>query len=310
MKRVLIALMLFVAVARAQDARPWAAGVSEERQAEALRLYKAASAYFTERKYAEALAIFRQAIASWDHPAIRHGMALALIHLDQPLAAYVELERALRYGDAPHKPQIYAEALTYEKLLLGQLARLRIACREPAAHVLLDGEEVLTGPGEVLRVLMPGPHQLVALKSGHITATQALTLTAGRETDLAIDLAPVPPPVRTERRFRTWIPWTLVGGGAALMLLGLPFQLDAVSRFEDYDHAVSTACPRGCPEATLLPSVQDMKRLARAENVAALALVAAGTAVAVTGVALAAGNQPRPVTVLLGPGSVAVTGAF
>ena len=58
----------------------------------------------------------------WDHPAIRYNTAVALINLDQPLAADVELDSAMRFGDAALGADTFKQAQLYKKLLGGQLA--------------------------------------------------------------------------------------------------------------------------------------------------------------------------------------------
>src|SRR5262249_53600786 len=147
---------------RAQDAAvdtPWSVGVSPEQQTEALRLLDAGNALFGQHLYAQALASYRQAVATWDHPRIRFNMAVALIELDQPLAAYKEIEGSLRFGAAPFEAGFHEQALTYRKLLLGQLAQLRVICREPDAQVVLDGESWFAGPRGLTRVLTAGRDQ-------------------------------------------------------------------------------------------------------------------------------------------------------
>src|SRR5262249_43670006 len=149
---VLVGLAIGAAPARAEPPeppeRPWADGVPDALQAEAKQLFDAGNLLFEQEKYAQALTIYRDAVKKWDHPAIRYNMAVANIHLDQPLAAYEDLASALRYGAAPLQADVYAQALTYQKLLLGQLAQLKVACAQAEVHVFVDGELVLTGPGE------------------------------------------------------------------------------------------------------------------------------------------------------------------
>jgi tetratricopeptide repeat protein len=289
--------------------RPWTEGTAAEGQESARPLFRAGNERFEQGQYARALELYRQAVASWDHPAIRYNMAVALIQLDQPLAAYHELERALRHGSAPHQPGKYEQALTYRKLLLGQLARLEIVCREPDARVLVDAEPVMVGPGQTTVVLAPGAHVLLASKPGYLTTSRALSLVAGRVTAEDIDLVPLPRPSRVDRRWAAWKPWAVIAGGAALGLLAIPFQRDAASRFEDYDRAVGTACPRGCNPAALPDSVRGIRSLAQVENTTAAGLFATGAVAALAGLAMVAWNQPRVVPVEPPPRRLAVVPA-
>src|SRR5204862_5516188 len=78
--------------------RPWASGVSQDAQKQALVLFDEGNRLFENSEHAAALAKYREALKIWDHPAIRYNAAVALINLDQPLAAHDNLELALRYG--------------------------------------------------------------------------------------------------------------------------------------------------------------------------------------------------------------------
>jgi len=136
--------------------RPWAENIPSAQQEQALLLFGEANKLFEDSQHLAALAKYREALKVWDHPAIRYNAAVALIHLDQPLNAYENLEPALRYGEAPLGPETYQQALTYRKLLLGQLAELKVTCAEQRAEVMLDGQSLFVGPGEAARRLLPG----------------------------------------------------------------------------------------------------------------------------------------------------------
>ncbi len=92
------ALVTVMAAQRAQaqvtegSGDPWAAGVPPERRATALRLFRLGNGFFENARYAEALRHYRDAIRSWDHPAIRFNMAVCLVNLDDPLGAHYALE--------------------------------------------------------------------------------------------------------------------------------------------------------------------------------------------------------------------------
>lgn len=90
--------------AAGEAARPWASGVTEAEQAIALDLYVAGNREFTESRYAQALAKYKEALQHWDHPAIRYNMAVCLINLDQPVEARDNLERSFAYGPVRSAP--------------------------------------------------------------------------------------------------------------------------------------------------------------------------------------------------------------
>jgi len=322
--------MTLASVARAQPVppaerpdRPWAKGVSEDAQKQALQLFEEGNKLFENSEHAAALAKYRQALSVWDHPAIRYNAAVALINLDQPLAANDNLELALRYGEAPFNSETHQQALTYRKLLRGQLAELKVACVEPGADVALDGATLFLAPGEAALWLTPGTHQLVARKPGYLTETRSLSLLPGKPVVETLALQEIGSlPTRTVRRWPTWKPWAVVGGGALLALAGLPLLLDARSDLIAYDEQIAQSCqPMGCAAGD--PDLQGPNALrdrAHTKNVVALSLFAVGGAVAATGVALVILNQPRTVpaderahaavTPLVGRGVVGLSLAF
>jgi hypothetical protein len=301
--------------------RPWAENVPAAQQEEALRLFGEGNKLFEDSQHVAALAKYREALKVWDHPAIRYNAAVVLIHLDQPLAAYENLEPALRYGDAPLGIEIHQQALTYRKLLVGQLANLKVTCAEQLAEVSLDGRSLFVAPGEAARWLLPGTHQLVARKGGFQTETRSLTLLPGKQSQQTLTLQEIRrPPTKTVRRWPVWRPWTVLGAGALLALAGVPIILDARSNIDAYDRQVAISCTLGCSPGDLPQTALDARDRGRAENVVAVSLFVVGGALAAGGIALLIANQPRVVPAedlahvsaapLVGPGLFGVSVAL
>ncbi|HXJ70792.1 MAG TPA: hypothetical protein VNM39_17975 [Verrucomicrobiae bacterium] len=300
------AMALPAGVRAAQDqgggavSRPWAEGVPQDQQDQALGLFKEGNQLFEGSQHAAALAKYREALKLWEHPAIRYNTAVALINLDQPLAAFEDLERALRYGDAPLGADTYQQALTYRKLLLGQLAELDVSCVEAGAEITLDGQLLFVGPGEAMRRLLPGSHQLVARKPGFLTETRSLVLLPGKPSQEQVVLRDFRSlPTKTVRRWPGWKPWAVVGGGALLAILGVPVIVDAVNNVHSYEAEVARSCSTGtaCAPGTLSPAAVDARDRSRVENVVAISLFSVGAAVMATGLSLVFLNQPRDVPV-------------
>jgi len=280
--------------------RPWATGTSEDAQKRALALFEEGNKLFENSEHAAALAKYREALKAWDHPAIRYNAAVALINLDQPLAANENLERALQYGDAPFNPETHQQALTYRKLLRGQLAELKVACGEEGADVALDGATLFVAPGEAVRWLLPGAHQLVARKSGFLTATRSLSLLPGKPAVESLALQPIQAlRARSVRRWPAWKPWAVLGGGALLALMGVPVLVDAKSNIDAYDASVRDKCQMSCQAGDLPQAVLDARDRGHTENVVAISMFAVGGAVAATGVVLLVLNQPRAALTIL-----------
>jgi len=318
----LLLWVLCSAVAVADPApKPWAAGVSEAEQTTALALYKKANTEFEEARYGQALAMYRDAIKHWDHPAIRFNMVVCLVNLDQPLEAYDDLEAALKYGADPFSSETYAQGLTYKKLLQGQLARLQVTSKEPNAEITLDGAKLFTAPGEATKLAMPGNHQLVATKPGFLTTTIPLVLMGGKTSVLDVTLTHLAP-TTIVRRWSPWKPWLAVGGGAALLITGGLLEARSYSNFQTYNREFDAACAHGCggPTQPAVPdSIDSREHRARIENDAAIAMFVGGGAALIVGAIGVYLNQPheaveKPMTVtpVVMPGAAAllVGGSF
>jgi hypothetical protein len=270
--------------------------VAESAQNEALALFEEGNKLFETSQYAAALAKYRDALKAWDHPAIRYNAAVALINLDQPLAANENLELALRYGALPFSSDTYQQALTYQKLLHGQLAQLKVSCAEPGAEVTMDGAPLFVAPGETARWLLPGPHQIVVRKTGYLTETRSMTLLPAQPASEALVLQKIRS-VRTHtvRRWSVWTPWVVAGSGVVVGAVGVPFMLDAKSNIDAYDNWISASCPAGCATSDVPQDVSDKRDLGRTENIVAVSLFSVGGAIAATGITMLILNQPRSV---------------
>jgi hypothetical protein len=298
MRGIVIAVALLVGnhVAFADD-KPWAVGVSQQNQDAALALYKDGNAFFAQSQYKEALEKYVQALAIWDHPAIRYNAAVCLINLDRPVEAYEDLQAAMRFGVDPLGATLFQQGQSYEKLLAGRIGEVEVTAKSPDARVTLDGQPVLTGAGTTTRHVLGGDHQLVAEKPGYQTETKPLHVNGGDHVTIVIDLHPLERVGELRRRFPRWVPWTVLGAGGAIALVGLPLLLDARSAYNSYDAGVSMYCnPSGCPPAPL-PSQYpaDRHRGDMMQNTA-IAAFSVGGALVASGVALIVLDQPRLVT--------------
>jgi hypothetical protein len=274
--------------------RPWAENVSDSAQQAALALFEEGNKLFETSQHTAALAKYREALKSWDHPAIRYNAAVALINLDQPLAANENLELALRYGALPFSSETYQQALTYQKLLHGQLAQLKVSCSEPDAEVTVDGAPFVVAPGEASRWVLPGPHQIVVRKAGFVTQTRSLTVLPGRPASEAVSLQKIRiVATHTVRRWSTWTPWVVIGSGAVVAGLGVPFLLAAKSNVNAYDNWIAASCPAGCTTSSVPEAVLAERDRGRTDNVVAISLFSAGGALAAGGILMLIFNQPR-----------------
>ena len=282
----------------AGEARPWADGISTERQQKANALLEEGNQLLFELLFTEALAKYEQAVKQWNHPAIRFNMAVSLYNLGRLVKAHDNLEQALRYGAAPLEASVYEQAVRYQKLLDSQLAELIVICDEDGVDVALDGKHLFTGPGKARRRLLPGEHQIVGSKDGFLPETRLMKLVPGKPETLSLSLVSVDEAiVVTRRRWQRWKPWAAVGAGVAVGLFGLSLRLQAGSNFEARDREVSLRCPgpEGCPDPELLADLEGQKSRATWQNRFGVSFMIAGGAAAVAGMTLVILNQPRAV---------------
>lgn len=279
-----------------EEPSPWAEGVPKASQKTALQLFRAGNAHFEQAKYTEAVAKYERALAAWDHPNIRFNMALCLINMRQPLAAWTHLQEALRFGEAPLGKRLHAEAVRTVALLDSSLAELTVRSSQPGIRVMVDGGLVLSGPGEHTMKLLAGKHQMVATRAGYVTDSRALDLPAGKPVTERISLARQKVRVvldNYERRWAWWVPWSVAGSSVVLGLAGGGLYLSARSDIKDYDRALADMCPFGCTDDQIPGSLRQQEKAAHRRSGVAIGMWSAGGALLVTGGVMAILNRPR-----------------
>jgi hypothetical protein len=274
------------------DPRPWAAGVSELRQARALEIYVAGNLEFKESRYAQALAKYREAIQFWDHPAIRFNMAVCLIHLDQLLEAKDNLDRSLAYGDGPLGADLLASGMTYRKLIDAQIAHLRLRCEQHGAQVTVDGKLLFTGPGSADVSLLPGEHQVVVAKEGFLTSSKTVLLAAGKPVIHDVRHLERRVTLRMARRWPAWKPWTVISSGLAALNAGVLTYVIGSNHLARYELEIAR-CPGSTCSDDLLAQLEADRSRGETQRVAAIVLLSAGASAVVAGVVGVVMNQPR-----------------
>jgi tetratricopeptide (TPR) repeat protein len=303
--RLLVALAILLggglSVAHAEE-KPWAVGVSKDQQKQALALYTEGNGYFEQDLYPEALKRFEAALVVWDHPAIRYNAALSSMHLDRIEHAFEHLTLALRFGAAPFTPEIYKEAVNYERLLGGQLGEIEVTTQQPV-EVTLDGKPLLGGPGSATQRVRVGTHQLVATRPGYLTDTRTIDVKPRAKAAVAIELKKPAVARKLVRRWPQWKPYAVViAGGMFAAGAGLPLYLYTRSKYRDFDDAITAfdaTHPPGTPAEREQLVLEDKADGWRAATVSVF--VVSGVVVA-TGIALVVMNQPRP-----GPPTTTIT---
>jgi hypothetical protein len=280
------------------DETPWSKGVSKAAQKKALDLFQRGNELFEQARYTEALGEYERALKSWDHPNIRFNLAVCLINIRQPLVAWDHLQSALRFGEGPLGKRLFAEAMTYQRLLESSLAELTVVTEQPDVTVMLDGTELFVGANKKTLRVLAGSHQLVATRTGYQTDSRALDLPAGKTTTETIELMPErveKVEVNYERRWAWWVPWTIAGSGVAVGLGGIGFYASARSDMRTYDQRLEDQCPTGCLPEAIPASTRAKKTDAERNSAIAIGMWTVGGAVVATAAVMAILNRPKPI---------------
>ena len=278
--------------AHADDATPWSAGVTEAQKATAKGHLDRGNALAVENKHREALAAYEQALAAYDHPAIRFNMVKMLINLDRPVEAFDNLEPALKYGAAPLGDELFADAQNYRKLLIGQIANVEIGCTQEGAAVSLDGEPFVSCPGRKRTRVRPGRHAIVASKTGFLTLSRDEPLAPGDNPAIELVLVPLEKATITRTRWAAWKPWAVVGAGVLVGSLGVVVEIDARGQFSDYERRLTLECgDLVCAED---PGQSELDRALLRDRIGISMIAVGAAAVAVGGVLLVL-NRPYQV---------------
>jgi hypothetical protein len=246
---VLAVLCAHAGLASADDeVKPWSRGISMESRAQARDIFMEGNRLMAIPLFAPAAEKFEEALALWPHPAFHYNLAIAQLNLLQQIAAYENLKKAIEYGAGPLGEDEYRQAMEYYRRLQTQLAVVHLRCDDQGAEVRLDGRLVLTGPGSYEAVLLPGGHQVVASKPGHVPEAREITLSPGQHMEVSLRLH-MPDRIETERYMPAWAPWLGMSAGVALISAGGYFDWRSSAGLDEYEDLVATRCARGCPEA-------------------------------------------------------------
>lgn len=258
----------------------------------ALRAFHDGNDLLNNALFPQSVARYREALRCWDHPAVHYNLALALINLDQPIEVFEHLNAAIQYGPSPIGQDKYDHAKEYLKLVAGQLADIEVSCDKPGARVAVDGKEVFVAPGHYRAKVRVGKHTFFGEKAGYNTRITAPFIGPGETFRIELKLYTVEELTRYQRRWsQAWLPYAVLGAGAAFGLAGGAFDLSARASYKDYDDAVAK-CTAPCLATT--PGIADKRSDGDTKRtIAYVGYGIAGAAIA-TGAVLAWLNRSRP----------------
>jgi hypothetical protein len=300
MKRLLvitIALLIGTgSVALAED--EWAKGVPADKQKQANALFAEANDLLARQSHAPALEKYRAALALWDHPLIRFNAAYAEIRLDRILEAAEDLDKALKFGQAPFPTkELYQQALDYQTLIKGRVGDVAVSCTQAKVHVSLDGKPWFNCPGTQSQRVLTGEHVVLGEDDTKdlVPESRRIVVGAANTTTQKLDLRRFDSAVVLKYPYPRWIPFTIAGGGAAIALGGLAFWFAGRNQMDKFEADFAMACPTGCDAALNMTAQEKLlaeeRDSAKLKGKIAVSMMIAGGAITVTGVVMAIINS-------------------
>lgn len=293
--RLLLVLLLCTSATAWAD-EPWEQGVPQTRRDQAQALFAEGNTLFAQQAHGPALEKYRAAIALWDHPLIRFNMAVTLIRLDRILEAAENLDGALRFGAQPFTPELYQQAIDYQKLVAGRVGNIEASCDESGAQVLLDNTPWFDCPGTQKRRVLTGEHIVVGSKKSYLTISRRVIVATGATATTKLALLPLDAVAKLEYPSPRWLPWTTAGAGVAFVLGGVGLRFAARNQMDQFEADFATRCPTGC--AADLSDVPDLKHdrdSAKLEGQIAVSMIIAGGIATAGGAVWVILNRPRRV---------------
>src|SRR3569623_818645 len=276
------------------DTRPWAAGVSTADQQQALKLFHDGNVDLNDGLFAKAADRYREALKHWDHPAIHYNLALAQMNLDQPIDAYNNMQQSLKFGEPPlQSKDKFDHAKEYLLLLEKEITTVEVSCDKPGAKVTVDGALAFVAPGKFQTQVLVGKHTFVAEKQGYTTHINAPYIGPGEKFRIELKLYTAEELTRYKRKWdATWVPWAVIGAGAAIAIGGGVCELSASSSYSDYDKKVA-ACNMNNQGCQATKDLTDLKSSGDTKRTMGFVGYGIGAAAVVVGATLLYVNRPE-----------------
>lgn len=264
----------------------WSHGVPEAERRAAEALFLEGNKLLRESLTLLAVSKYREALTHWNHPNVHFNLAIALMSMDQPVETYEHLQQATQYGAKPLAEERFHHARNYLVLLEKQLARVQLRCDVPEGYVELDGHQLFETPGEWSGLVRAGRHTVVARRDGYVTNQSVRVFEGGKTISIGLELKTIDELTVTTRRWSAWKPWTVVGGGAAVLAAGAALLAGGNQKVRDYDRDAARCTPSSrCSVAQVEALVQVRKDGQKLQKIG-VAGYAAGGAVLATGAVL------------------------
>ena len=280
------------------EGKPWAEGVPQDQQDKARALYEEGNTLFGQQALTGALDKYKEAIALWEHPLVRYNMAVTEIRLEKILDAADDLEKALKWGDKPFKPELYQEALGYQALIKGQVGTVEASCDQPGASLLFDGKPLMSCPGSKSMRVLAGEHTIVGEKKDYLTQSTKLVVAGDTTAKANIKLVPLDTAVSYKYRYRRWIPWSMIGGGLLVGVAGAGTWFLGKQEMDTFNTDYAVTCANGCESGLSDPAhagLRNERDQAKLKGQLGIGIGALGGAIIATGIVLVVTNKAEKI---------------
>jgi hypothetical protein len=274
---------------------PWLIGVSLPQQQAANVTFREGNVQLNDGLFVDAVAKYRDALKSWNHPAIHYNLALALLNLDQPIEVFEHLNAAVQYGAEPLEKDKFEHAKEYLLLVEKQLADIEVSCDKIGAKVSVDGKEVFIAPGTYSQKVRVGKHTFYADKAGYNARITAPYVGPGEKFRIELKLYTAEELTRYRRKWNnTWFPYAIAGAGVLVGLSAGALELSAQSSYDQFNARVA-ACntaTAGC--ATDTPGITKLRDSGNTKRTAGFVGYGVAGAAVATGLTLLWINRREP----------------
>lgn len=149
---------------------------------------------FRESNYRAALVEFQRAYEIDPKWQVLYNIGKSHNQLHDYANALASFERYLADGGTKISPRRKKEVEDEIATLTGRVATLTVTTSEPGASIAVDDVAVGKTPLAAFK-LSAGRHRVTATIQGRPTVTEVIDLAGGDERKLALEIAPLPPPV-------------------------------------------------------------------------------------------------------------------
>lgn len=161
------------------------------RRAEASRHFKLGVRLYAEGKYDEALIEFQRAYTLSPHPSVLYNIAASHRELSHYADSIEFFEQFLREAEGQVKPDLLERARQELDEVRGRIGMVNLRIQPEGVEVSIDGRKLT--PEQVAKpvILGPGRHTFTLRAPSGRVETQEVTLAAGDEVPLEIDMSAV-----------------------------------------------------------------------------------------------------------------------